>query len=283
MKIINKVYNKINNYKNKFIDFIKNVKVVLYKFFKKNKSGNIYIKYLSKKVFYSKDYSLIDRIIKDGYYEKELSFALKKELERFESPSFLDIGANIGLISIFLISKVKNLKIYAFEPGEHQYDLFKMTIENNELNNRINLFNTALGKENGKAKFSIHDNKDASGDGFFDTHRAGTTKTVEVNVTKFDDWWNKNNRPKIDIVKIDTEGAELWILQGAKEFLAACRPTIYMEINEENLKPYPYDHFDILKWVNENNLNLYSFGNTKITIENLEICMNKNDTFIVKS
>jgi FkbM family methyltransferase len=283
MKFINKVFNKINNYKNKVIDFTKNIKLGLYKFFKKNKPGNLYIKYLNKKVFYSKDYSLIDRIIKDGYYEKDLSFALKNELDRFESPSFLDIGANIGLISVFLISKVKNLKIYAFEPGTHQYDLFKTTIENNKLDDKINLFNTALGKENGKAKFSIHDNKDASGDGFFDTLRAGVTKTVEVNVMKFDDWWNKNNRPKIDIVKIDTEGAELWILQGAKEFLSECKPIIFMEINEENLKPYPYDQFEILKWLNENNLKLFSFYNTKITIENLELCMKKNDTFIIKS
>lgn len=241
------------------------------------------IKYFKYNVFYSKGYSLINRILTNGYYERDLCKHLEKELKGIINPVFLDIGANIGLISIFLISRIKKLKIFAFEPGPHQYNLFNLTIKNNNLNEKICLYNKALSYETGVAKFATHEEKDVSGDGFLDTGRAGNSKIIDVNIETLDHWWDEISHKKIDLIKMDTEGAELWILQGAKNFLLKSKPIIYFEINEENLKPYPYKSKDILNWFNENDYKMYSFDNHIINLENLDYYLKKYDTFIARA
>ncbi len=232
-------------------------------------------------LFYSKGTSLITYLIEGGY-EKELCNALKDDLRDNNAISFLDIGSNIGLISLFVLSKMPDIKIYAFEPGPHQFELFSKTIKENELNGII-LYNKALGKKNGIAKFAIHDSKDVSGDGFYDTGRAGKAIIIDVPVVTIDSWWRENKCPTIKVVKMDTEGSELWILQGAKAFLGKCKPNIYIEIWPDNLSAYPYDAYDILKWLHNNGYNLYTLTGECVTSKNLSKYLGVIATFIAKT
>jgi FkbM family methyltransferase len=205
------------------------------------------IKYKGFVLHYSKGTSLIYRIRAGKTYEPELTWKILETLKRQERPVFLDIGANIGLITLNVLASLPQTYVFAFEPGPHQHSMFEKTIISNKLEHKVFLFDQALGFEVGDAYFNVHNAKDASGDGFFDTGRAGKTVKIRVAVNTLDRWWINANKPHIDVVKIDAEGAEYWILLGAVSFLKECRPVIFLEISEDNLKMYPYSMEDIVK------------------------------------
>ena len=220
-----------------------------------------YRNYFGYKLFYScsrNGTGIINHIMCGRTYEQETCDFIKKSLDNVENPGFVDIGANIGLISIYMLKKIPKIKIYAFEPSPHQNMLFEKTIKENYLEDKIKLFKVALGEEDGEATFFAHNSANCSGDGFKDTGRGGNTKEIKVETTSLDSWCNKNNSPKIDLIKIDTEGAELYILMGAKEAIIKNSPIIFFEMQEVNYKVYGYNWVDILNFFNTVGYSIYT-------------------------
>src|SRR6185295_8133105 len=118
------------------------------------------IRYMGFNLYYSRGYSLINRIRfgnPDRIYERELCEHIARELKNSGSKKFLDIGANIGLITLYILGMVPESVVYAFEPAPHQHELFRTTIFANRLESRVVLEKKALGKEDGSATFFIHD------------------------------------------------------------------------------------------------------------------------------
>ena len=118
------------------------------------------------------------------------------------------------------------------------------------------------------------------GDGFKDTNRAGTTQTVTVETKRFDDWWSEKNKPHIDFIKIDTEGAELMILQGAQEFITLVKPILLIEIVSKNLEPYAYNQYDILNHLEIIGYILVTISGTKIDQQNIDKNMKIFEEFL---
>jgi hypothetical protein len=52
---------------------------------------------------------------------------------------------------------------------------------------------------------------------------------------RFDDWWNAQSRPPVDVVKIDVEGAELGVVEGMSEMLTTARPRLLVVEIKEHL------------------------------------------------
>lgn len=203
--------------------------------------------YSGFKLYYSKGTSLIDRIEQDGSYEENVCKSIAEAIKNSKNKIFVDVGANIGLISLRLVNEIPELEIYAFEPGPHQYELFRKTIYSNELGEKIKLNSLALSNKKGKAKFATHSSEHVSGDGFYDTGRAGQAKHIEVKTDTLDNWWKRAGNPKVGVMKIDTEGAELMVLQGADVMLKSIRPVLFLEIWPPNLGSYPYNASDIFE------------------------------------
>lgn len=219
---------------------------------------------------YSKGTSLVHGISNGKVYEPAVTSRIVQALHISTGKNFLDIGANIGLISLNIIHEVPDATIIAFEPGVHQADLLSRTLTDNHLEDRISLNRIALGQEPGKADFVVHHSKHASGDGFKDTGRAGTSQIVKVPVTTLDIWWQTSGQPAIDVVKMDTEGAELMILHAATKFLSNCQPTLIMEIDHRNLKAYPYDATAIVSWLNKIGYRVETINGKLVTTENMK-------------
>jgi len=229
---------------------------------------------------YSRGYSLINRIIGDKIYEAKLSRKIIEELKRTKSEYFVDIGANIGLISLNILKELPNAKIFCFEPGPHQSELFNKTINLNNLDKKIRLFKYALGDQAGEFQFAIHRPLHASGDGFFDTKRAGKCKFVHVRMDTLDNWWKSSGSYSVKVIKIDTEGAELWVLKGGRELIRQCKPVIMLEINKHNLKPYPYRQQDILEWLTAMKYNVKTLDGILITENNFDYNLNETELYI---
>ncbi|MEX1002115.1 MAG: FkbM family methyltransferase [Crocinitomicaceae bacterium] len=196
-----------------------------------------------------------------------------------ESPVILDIGANIGLISLAILKEFPKAKIFAFEPGRHQYELFETTIEKNQLKENILLFDIALSNKNGTADFFVHSTEDASGDGLLDTGRAGKAKLVKIRTLKLDDWWKENGRIDVDLIKCDTEGAEYFVFGFGRELVTQCRPAIVLELFEKNIEKYPFTVKDLFDLFEELEYDFYTLSGEKLTNDNKTEMMSKMAEF----
>lgn len=157
-----------------------------------------------------------------SYQQSALDTALKY-VKQFNVA--VDVGANIGLQSIRLAQKFK--QVYAFEPTSVNYDC----LDNNSKNfSNIQIYKTGLGEfvETANIKlpkeskncgaFSILDFKNYEKDVF----------TEEIKIVPLDQF---QLRP--DFIKIDTQGFELFILKGSKNTLES-QPVLLIECEKKH-------------------------------------------------
>lgn len=131
----------------------------------------------------------------------------------------IDIGANVGLLSIPF--SVLSHKVEAFEPNPNCYDILKRNIKTNELLN-INSYNCALLDKNGKGFIS---DREYSNINSLDIEN--NEKVYQCNIKKLDDFSFKN----VDIIKIDVEGFQIFVLNGGEKTIEKYKPYIIIELN----------------------------------------------------
>lgn len=204
-------------------------------------AGDLQYHWKGLTVYYRRGDSLIRRIRRTCDYEPHVTVAAQGLLAGIRDPLVLDIGSNIGLFALALLDARSDCTIEAFDPGPLQQHLLARTVAHNGLGARIHPHGTALGEMDGPRQFAVHTGGHCSGDGFLDTNRAGSTRTIEVQCARLDTWWEAAGRPRVDLIKIDAEGAESMILAGGSRVIAECRPRMLIEINALNLKPYGLD------------------------------------------
>jgi FkbM family methyltransferase len=145
----------------------------------------------------------------------------------------LDIGANIGITSLFFTRINPNVKVLAFEPHPANFKRAKEHLEMNNLN-RVELLNIGLGDTATTAKMAE-----------VDPHNPGMNRilpdvsglpSTEIRVEVLDEVLKSKAYAKIDFVKIDVEGYEYAVLEGGREVLSRDRPVIYLEFDDEYLQ-----------------------------------------------
>jgi FkbM family methyltransferase len=137
---------------------------------------------------------------------------------------FVDVGANIGG---YAIRAARYCKVYAIEPLPRNYKILKI---NEKLNNvKINSFNIAAGNKNDKIKL------------YYKLGAYGTPsikrkykEVVEVEMKPLDEIISEES---IDLIKIDVEGAEDLVLEGARNCLKRTKMVI-IERSESFPKAY---------------------------------------------
>ena len=135
---------------------------------------------------------------------------------------FLDIGSNIGTYAI--LAAKKGLRAIAFEPIKSNYDALRINLILNKLEDKVTVFNVALGAYSHKAQFAFDlINTGAShllGIEIEDEHPA-SMEIGESQIVPLDDFMPQLNLTKNDriFIKIDVEGMEAQVLKGAKRFL----------------------------------------------------------------
>lgn len=134
----------------------------------------------------------------------------------------VDIGGNIGMVSIFLAKTYPFLKIYAFEPVRENYENF---LENIKLNNipegTITVENKAVTKDGRKVSMCINENN-SGGSAVSDiqTDKAGYVyrpTSMDIESITLDEIYTKYKIKELKLLKIDCEGAEYEILGNTKE------------------------------------------------------------------
>ncbi len=235
--------------------------------------------YCGAQLYYSAGSSIMQRLIEEPVFEQDMCQQIVRDLRSSPHKSFVDVGANLGLIIAYVRHELPDSVVYAFEPGRRQAELLEKTIKANPHLSTVFLDRRALSDKNGTAKFYVHPTRDYAKDGLADTKRGEHTVPVEVETITFDTWWEEQGKPNIDVVKMDTEGAELLILRGAGRLLQHARPVLYLEIEPKNLVAYPYGAEDIVKHLHGYSYTVYTLGGSEVTDTNLQECLAGCDTF----
>ena len=126
--------------------------------------------------------------------------------EIIDNSVIIDIGAHIGIYSIYTASKSKNIKVYAYEPMPSSFSLLSENAELNKLDN-ICAFNLGVTAKNEKRKLYI---ADISSDNSL--YGNNTMNYIEIECISLEDIFVENEIDQCDILKVDCEGAEYEIL-----------------------------------------------------------------------
>ena len=169
----------------------------------------------------------------NGNHEPWLQEFLKKELKK--GFCFYDIGAHKGFFTIIASTIVgEDGKIVAFEPDPRNYIFLKRNVEINNLKN-VFIVRKALFSYVGKINFFLSN--------FFsnwtESRVLNSTEMsfkkennlIEVECTTLDEFISENKNFYPDLIKIDVEGAEIEILEGASETLKNIKPIWFIEVH----------------------------------------------------
>ncbi|HSW85934.1 MAG TPA: FkbM family methyltransferase [Rhabdochlamydiaceae bacterium] len=142
-------------------------------------------------------------------------------MKRFLKPGNLvfDIGGNCGEWSQYALKTEPSVQIMAFEPVPSVFERFRTLMQSQ---NNIRIFNYALSDQKGEAAFHYYLEADALSGFYYREVLRGELaepQLILVQQETLDDFCAGNEISKIDFIKIDTEGAEWRILQGAKNLL----------------------------------------------------------------
>jgi FkbM family methyltransferase len=164
--------------------------------------------------------------------------------EKLDENSFLiDVGANIGFFTVYAARKGAN--VLAFEPSQQIYDLLVRNIEINKLNFRkVGTYSVPLYSKQCMLEFSSRWQPPLVGTKI-DYKSMGNTgglalvpsQTQDTNVEKFQ--WMAHTldelrlTDKVTLIKVDTQGADLQVLRGAKNTIEKFRPVICFEYEED--------------------------------------------------
>ncbi len=148
-----------------------------------------------------------------GTYAKEIT-------DLPDNAMVLDIGANVGMFSIGLKDAKPDATVLAFEPMPRTLDALRKNIELHELSG-ITVYPVGLGtEEDSSVEFTFFPQAPANStrhpeEKVLDAEILGKSTTVFVEVTTAAAILAKHPEPeRIDLVKIDVEGAELEVLKG---------------------------------------------------------------------
>ena len=185
-----------------------------------NKSKEIYDIKNSKFCLPMKTNDLIQSCIYNSknYWDAGLLAKVDKILKN--EAVILDIGANIGNHTLYWAKERNAKKIYSFEPYPYSYRILQKNVEINDLENIVTT-----------CPFGISD-KEAKGSvvTFCPTNIGGLKFENDVNGDfDFKPLDSLNIKEKIDLIKIDVEGAELEVLNGGIETIKRNRPIIIIE------------------------------------------------------
>ena len=204
-----------------------------------------------KKVFYrtsSSDMILIYEILLQSKYKSEYFFP-----NQLNPKIIFDIGGNIGITAVYLASIFPDAKIYTFEPLPDNFEILKKNIQKYD---NIEALNIGLGSSNGSFKVYLSDDSENFGGVSFYPDPIGNKSDsyISCKVRNINEVIKELNIESIDLIKIDTEGAEHDILMALQEKILRNTSWITGELHGNQ-------DFELLNYLN-------NFG--------FSICMKKN-------
>ena len=230
----------------KFVDLSKYERFLKYK----NKQGVTYN--LDLKEYQMKQIFFYD------FYEKNTVRHLLKLLRKIKKRPIIcvDAGTNIGFYTLTIDKALEHQdhEIHCFEPNPSTFEILTKNVQTNP-SEHIMLNQFGLSDKEGS--FTLSYNLENTGTASI-YKKGKSEKTVEIKVKTLDQYCEDKHITKIDLIKVDVEGAEFDFLRGASKIIDNSKELIIiMEIVEDNCIRAGYTGKEIHQYIIERGFKAY--------------------------
>jgi len=187
---------------------------------------------------------IFERACNEGTYESALVQIIKGLIK--DNTWYIDVGANIGLMSVPILNAISNCNVLSYEPSPNAVPWLKRTLGESKWKERWSVIDKAISDNSASIEFHVSKESLGAYDGAKDTKRSGLRGKVRVESTTLDLEWEKFGKPRISVVKIDVEGAELSAIKGALRMVESEQPNILIEWTTVNFTAYDCAAEDML-------------------------------------
>lgn len=169
--------------------------------------------------------------------------------------TFLDIGANIGYYTALAVNRVgPSGQIIALEPDPDSFSYLKKTVEANGANNVICIKKAAADRAGVMTLYASRDNR---GDNRLYVNESSQYQ-LDVEVTTIDALMADYGWPSVDVVKMDVQGFEGYVISGMIETLCRSKKLVLMtEFWPDGLRSSGTDPHEPLRCLTAAGLSLY--------------------------
>ncbi len=192
-----------------------------------------------------------------GSFEDKIT-NLKKILPKKDKPlTFIDIGANIGSVSLVMAKMFDDLKIFAIEPTNYAFRKLSHNLNlNEELKKKVYL--RQLFISNHKKPKSVWSSWNFEKSNEKHLKHSGTLKEIKQDsFLKLDEFIKEEKLKDIDFIKLDVDGYELDVLNSGKEFFKNNRPIIFIEIAPYLYPEFGYTVFELINFMKKFNYDFF--------------------------
>jgi FkbM family methyltransferase len=158
-----------------------------------------------------------------------INYLLKKE------EAFFDVGAHHGEFIYYALKKLPAQNIYAFEPNRTQYSKLVKIFK------RVNIFDLGLSNLNGTLEFKIPiiNGKTVTTRGTLKTNYVEKEEQkhilLRIKVRTIDSFVEEHGINNLGLIKVDVEGAEMDVIEGAKKTIQRDKPNLILELEKRHL------------------------------------------------
>ena len=194
------------------------------------------MKKIGNYLFHSSD-THFERWMLYGEYQAKQRNALFNYMEERRKVEYIvDGGGHVGLWSRPMIQRANTRYIWAFEPNSSVRECYVMNMSRFD---NYTIYPIALGDKNTKGYLNVE--KDNSGNTNIDPIKSGDTEIKTL---------DSFNLKQIDYMKVDAEGYEYNIVQGAKETIERCKPFVHLEMKTKRMRHTNKDYTKLLNTMN---------------------------------
>lgn len=167
------------------------------------------------------DCSITPHLALDGFWEKSLTNVFLNTVK--EGMRVVEVGANMGYYTLLAASKVgKDGRVFAFEPNPETFEILSRNIDVNGFLDSVTLINKAVFSKTAKLRFhKLRYHK--GGSSVFGVSEQLTQLGERAEITEVEgislDEYFADKDIKIDLMKVDAEGSEPCIFEGASKLL----------------------------------------------------------------
>lgn len=228
------IYKKISRLKKKIEKFIRHsfLSGILFR----NKPVILTDAYGMRFILYPSAHEPLEKLLSRRYLVGEYQ-AISKIVK--SGNIVIDVGSNIGTHTIYMSKLVgPNGKIYSFEPVPETSWQLKENLVLNRIGN-VEVVTSALKDKDGMEMMNIFPNDFSAWNSFGlpETDESRPVDKIKVKATKLETFTNQKNIKHIDFLKIDAEGSEKDVFEGARSLLkAGAIGVLSFEISEIPLK-----------------------------------------------
>lgn len=184
-----------------------------------------------------------------GVFEPQEAFWFDKTVK--PGMTVIDIGANIGQYTLLAAERIGNSgRVISFEPADDNFDILQRNVEMNGFGDRVQLIKNAVGSSIGICEFVLA--TDGGSNSIYQkSTNQSTVKRINVPCVTLDSIFMSQDFDRVDLIKIDAEGADFEVIKGAQKTLKKYHPVLFVEFAERVLIKFGTTPIEMLRFLRQ--------------------------------